>query len=93
MRNFRGQPETELATTGCLERLVTAGTPQIVADQMLELRREVGEFGTLPYTGHDRADPAIAEPIRVNMLTRLSRKPTAQSLILTDQRKAVPSLY
>jgi alkanesulfonate monooxygenase SsuD/methylene tetrahydromethanopterin reductase-like flavin-dependent oxidoreductase (luciferase family) len=60
MRDFPGQPDSELSTRRCLERLVIAGTPQSVADRILEFRDEVGAFGTLLYTGHDWADPALA---------------------------------
>jgi alkanesulfonate monooxygenase SsuD/methylene tetrahydromethanopterin reductase-like flavin-dependent oxidoreductase (luciferase family) len=60
MRDFRDQPDSELSTRRCLERLVIAGTPESVADQILEFRNEVGAFGTLLYTGHDWADPALA---------------------------------
>jgi alkanesulfonate monooxygenase SsuD/methylene tetrahydromethanopterin reductase-like flavin-dependent oxidoreductase (luciferase family) len=60
MRDFPGQPESELAPQRCLERLVIAGTPSSVADQILAFRQEVGAFGTLLYTGHDWADPALA---------------------------------
>ena len=60
MRDYHEQPESELSTGRCVERLVIAGTPQSVADQILEFRREVGAFGTLLYTGHDWADPALA---------------------------------
>lgn len=60
MRDFSGQPDSELSTRRCLERLVIAGTPQSVADRILEFRDEVGAFGTLLYTGHDWADPALA---------------------------------
>ncbi|MBS0335857.1 MAG: LLM class flavin-dependent oxidoreductase [Proteobacteria bacterium] len=60
MRDFPGQPDSELTATRCLERLVIAGTPQSVAEQILEFRREVGPFGTLLYTGHDWTDPALA---------------------------------
>lgn len=60
MRDDPGQPDTELATGRCLERLVIAGTPQGVADQILAFRDEVGEFGTLLYTGHDWVEPALA---------------------------------
>jgi alkanesulfonate monooxygenase SsuD/methylene tetrahydromethanopterin reductase-like flavin-dependent oxidoreductase (luciferase family) len=42
------------------ERLVIAGTPQSVADQILAFRREVGAFGSLLYTGHDWVDPVLA---------------------------------
>jgi alkanesulfonate monooxygenase SsuD/methylene tetrahydromethanopterin reductase-like flavin-dependent oxidoreductase (luciferase family) len=60
MRDFPGQPDSELSTRRLLERLVIAGTPQSVADRILEFREEVGAFGTLLYTGHDWADPALA---------------------------------
>ncbi len=43
-----------------MERLVIAGTPRSVADQISALRSEVGAFGTLLYTGHDWTDPALA---------------------------------
>ncbi|HZD51965.1 MAG TPA: LLM class flavin-dependent oxidoreductase [Woeseiaceae bacterium] len=60
MRDFPGQPDSELSSRRCLERLVIAGTPQSVAERILEFRDEVGAFGTLLYTGHDWADAALA---------------------------------
>jgi alkanesulfonate monooxygenase SsuD/methylene tetrahydromethanopterin reductase-like flavin-dependent oxidoreductase (luciferase family) len=60
MRDFPDQPDSELSTKRCIERLVIAGTPQSVADQILAFRNEVGAFGTLLYTGHDWTDPALA---------------------------------
>jgi alkanesulfonate monooxygenase SsuD/methylene tetrahydromethanopterin reductase-like flavin-dependent oxidoreductase (luciferase family) len=60
MRDDPGQPDSELATRRCVGRLVIAGTPQSVADQILAFRKEVGAFGTLLYTGHDWVDPALA---------------------------------
>jgi alkanesulfonate monooxygenase SsuD/methylene tetrahydromethanopterin reductase-like flavin-dependent oxidoreductase (luciferase family) len=60
MRDFPGQPDSELSTHRCAERLVIAGTPESVADQILAFRADVGPFGTLLYTGHDWADPALA---------------------------------
>ncbi len=60
IRDFAGQPDSELSTARCIERLVIAGTVQSVAEQILAFRSEVGEFGTLLYTGHDWADPALA---------------------------------
>jgi alkanesulfonate monooxygenase SsuD/methylene tetrahydromethanopterin reductase-like flavin-dependent oxidoreductase (luciferase family) len=60
MRDFPGQPDSELSTRRCIERLVIAGTPESVADQILAFRNDVGGFGTLLYTGHDWADPALA---------------------------------
>ena len=55
MRDYPAQPDSELSTRRCLERLVIAGTPQSVADQILAFRHDVGAFGTLLYTGHDWA--------------------------------------
>jgi alkanesulfonate monooxygenase SsuD/methylene tetrahydromethanopterin reductase-like flavin-dependent oxidoreductase (luciferase family) len=60
MRDRPGQPDSELVLERCLERLVIAGTPDSVADQILAFRREVGQFGTLLYTGHDWVEPALA---------------------------------
>jgi len=60
MRDYPGQPDSELSTRRCVERLVIAGTPQSVADRILALRNEIGAFGTLLYTGHDWIDPALA---------------------------------
>ena len=60
MRNFPGQPDSELTPRRCAERLVIVGTPQSVADQILAFRNDVGAFGTLLYTGHDWADPPLA---------------------------------
>jgi alkanesulfonate monooxygenase SsuD/methylene tetrahydromethanopterin reductase-like flavin-dependent oxidoreductase (luciferase family) len=60
MRDRPGQLASELMPERCLERLVIAGTPASVADQILAFRREVGGFGTLLYTGHDWVEPALA---------------------------------
>jgi alkanesulfonate monooxygenase SsuD/methylene tetrahydromethanopterin reductase-like flavin-dependent oxidoreductase (luciferase family) len=60
MRDQPSQPDSELVLERCLERLVITGTPGSVADQILAFRREVGEFGTLLYTGHDWVEPALA---------------------------------
>lgn len=60
LRDRPGEPDAELELERCLARLVIAGTPGSVADQILAFRREVGEFGTLLYTGHDWVEPALA---------------------------------
>ena len=60
MRDYPDQPGSEQSTKRCIERLVIAGTPDSVADQILAFRNHVGAFGTLLYTGHDWADPALA---------------------------------
>ena len=60
MRDDPEQPDSELSLKRVLERLVIAGTPETVADQLLALRNDVGPFGTLLYTGHDWADPELS---------------------------------
>jgi len=60
MKDHPEQADTDITLKRTLERLVIAGTPERVADQLLALRREVGGFGTLLYTGHDQADPGLS---------------------------------
>jgi alkanesulfonate monooxygenase SsuD/methylene tetrahydromethanopterin reductase-like flavin-dependent oxidoreductase (luciferase family) len=60
MCNHPGEPDFGYSTKRCIERLVIAGTPQSVADQILAFRDDVGAFGTLLYTGHDWSDPTLA---------------------------------
>lgn len=71
------QSESELSTKRCLERLVIAGTPDSVAEQIRAFREDVGEFGTLLYTGHDWTDAAMArrsmELMANEVLPRLAR--------------------
>lgn len=61
LRDHPEQPDSELSLGRCLERLVIAGTAESVAEQILELRDRVGPFGTLLYTGHDWANPALSQ--------------------------------
>jgi alkanesulfonate monooxygenase SsuD/methylene tetrahydromethanopterin reductase-like flavin-dependent oxidoreductase (luciferase family) len=77
MRDYSGQPDSELSIRRCVERLVIAGTPERVADRILALRNEVGAFGTLLYTGHDWTDPALSrrsmELMAYEVLPRIDR--------------------
>lgn len=69
-RRARGQLDTfkhDLAMSDAectldyvLKHLVIHGTPERVAEQIMDLRRTAGPFGTLLYCGHDWADPALA---------------------------------
>jgi len=60
MRDDPACADSDLDLERCLERLVITGTPQMVADQILDFRQDVGEFGTLLYTGHDWVEPGPA---------------------------------
>jgi len=53
-------PEAGLGLEETLSRLIIAGTPEQVAEQIIAFRERVGPFGTLLYTGHDWVDPALA---------------------------------
>ncbi|MGI9658204.1 MAG: LLM class flavin-dependent oxidoreductase [Gaiellaceae bacterium] len=43
-----------------MDSLIISGTVNSVTEQVLALREQVGEFGTLVYAGHDWADPPLA---------------------------------
>jgi alkanesulfonate monooxygenase SsuD/methylene tetrahydromethanopterin reductase-like flavin-dependent oxidoreductase (luciferase family) len=53
-------PDEDITTDYLLERLVIAGTPEEVTQQLLAFRETVGDFGTLLYCGMDWVDPALA---------------------------------
>ena len=63
MRDFPGQLDSELSTQRCLERLVIAGTPQSVADQILAFRtrgRRIRHAALhRPRLGRSSARPAL----------------------------------
>jgi alkanesulfonate monooxygenase SsuD/methylene tetrahydromethanopterin reductase-like flavin-dependent oxidoreductase (luciferase family) len=54
------QPDSDVTLESTVDSLVIAGTVDSVVDQVLALREQVGEFGTLVYAGHDWLDPALA---------------------------------
>jgi len=51
--------DDEVTLEGVLEECVIWGTPDKVADELLGLREEVGDFGTLLYAGKDWADKEL----------------------------------
>jgi alkanesulfonate monooxygenase SsuD/methylene tetrahydromethanopterin reductase-like flavin-dependent oxidoreductase (luciferase family) len=52
--------DDDLTVDGVLDGLVIWGTPDKVADELLQFQETVGEFGTLLYAGKDWVDPALA---------------------------------
>lgn len=56
----RETPDETITLDFVCERLVIAGTPERVADELLAFRDEVGGFGTLLYCGVDWVDPRLA---------------------------------
>jgi alkanesulfonate monooxygenase SsuD/methylene tetrahydromethanopterin reductase-like flavin-dependent oxidoreductase (luciferase family) len=55
------QSDSELTTDYMVNKLVLCGSPNKVADQILALREEVGDFGEIVYAGMDWVDPALAK--------------------------------
>jgi len=52
----QSMPDSDVTLDYVLDRLVIYGDPSSVADQVLEFRDEVGDFGQLVYAGHDWTD-------------------------------------
>jgi alkanesulfonate monooxygenase SsuD/methylene tetrahydromethanopterin reductase-like flavin-dependent oxidoreductase (luciferase family) len=52
----RDQPDDEVTLDAICDQLITYGTPDKVADEILKYRETVGDFGTLLYAGKDWAD-------------------------------------
>ncbi|QNN54566.1 LLM class flavin-dependent oxidoreductase [Nocardioides mesophilus] len=52
----RDQPDDEITLDYVLDKLVITGTPSSVAEQVLALQEETGEFGELVYAGMDWVD-------------------------------------
>jgi alkanesulfonate monooxygenase SsuD/methylene tetrahydromethanopterin reductase-like flavin-dependent oxidoreductase (luciferase family) len=54
------QPDESVTTDLLLDRLVIAGEPSRVVEELLAFREQIGDFGTLLYCGVDWVDPGIA---------------------------------
>jgi alkanesulfonate monooxygenase SsuD/methylene tetrahydromethanopterin reductase-like flavin-dependent oxidoreductase (luciferase family) len=52
----RDQPDDEVTLESVCDALITYGTPDKVADELLKYRETVGDFGTLLYAGKDWTD-------------------------------------
>jgi len=55
-KTHRDQPDDEVTLDFVCEKLIIHGSPSKVADKVLALREEIGDFGTLLYAGKDWAD-------------------------------------
>lgn len=59
-KEYREQPDEEITVEYVMDRLVIAGTPASVTNQILAFRENVGDFGTLVYVGVDWQDATLA---------------------------------
>jgi alkanesulfonate monooxygenase SsuD/methylene tetrahydromethanopterin reductase-like flavin-dependent oxidoreductase (luciferase family) len=60
-KTHQDQPDSELTMDYMLDKLVIWGTPDKVADELLKLREEAGDFGEIVYANMDWVDPALAK--------------------------------
>ncbi len=70
----RDEPDEEITLDGVLSRLVIAGTPDSVAQQLVALHESIGPFGELVYAGMDWVDPDLARRSMELMTTEVMPK-------------------
>jgi alkanesulfonate monooxygenase SsuD/methylene tetrahydromethanopterin reductase-like flavin-dependent oxidoreductase (luciferase family) len=70
-------PDSECTLEYVLSELMIFGTPERVAEQIVDLRRTAGPFGTLLYCGHDWHDAKLArrsmELMATEVMPRVNR--------------------
>ena len=84
-KTHRDQPDDEVTLDGICDQLIIRGSPNKVAEQILEFREQVGDFGTLLYAGKDWRDPKLAK----RSMTLLAEKvmPKVNAAIKKSARK------
>ena len=73
----RDQPDDEVTLDSVCDALITYGTPDKVADEILRYRETVGDFGTLLYAGKDWADKELGRRSMVLMAEKVMPKVNA----------------
>ena len=64
-------PDESVTLASVMEQLVIHGSPEKVADELLALKGQTGEFGTLLYAGVDWADRELARESMVLMAEKV----------------------
>ena len=59
---------------GICNELIIHGTPDKVADDILQYRERVGDLGTLLYAGKDSRDPELAKRSMVSLAEKVLPK-------------------
>ena len=70
----RDQPDDEVTLESVCDALITYGTPDKVADELLAYRETVGDFGTLLYAGKDWKDPELGRRSMVLLAEKVMPK-------------------
>lgn len=71
------QPDEEVTLEGVMKQLIIHGSPGRVADQILALREQIGDFGTLLYAGMDWQDRELARQSMVLLAEQVMPKVNA----------------
>jgi alkanesulfonate monooxygenase SsuD/methylene tetrahydromethanopterin reductase-like flavin-dependent oxidoreductase (luciferase family) len=79
-KTSRDMPDDEVTLDFVCDKLVTWGTPDKVADELLAFREEVGAFGTMLYAGHDWADRELGRRSMVLLAEKVLPQVNAASL-------------
>ncbi|WP_405404393.1 LLM class flavin-dependent oxidoreductase [Paracoccus sp. Ld10] len=67
----QSMPDEAVTLEHVMDRLVTFGTPDKVADELLAFRELTGQFGTLLYAGHDWVDTDLARRSKILMAEKV----------------------
>ena len=73
----RDQPDDEVTLDSVCDALITYGTPDKVADELLKYRETVGDFGTLLYAGKDWTDRELGRRSMVLLAEKVLPKVNA----------------
>jgi len=73
----RDQPDDEVTLDTVCDQLITYGTPDKVADELIKYAQTVGDFGTLLYAGKDWADRELGRRSMILMAEKVMPKVNA----------------
>jgi alkanesulfonate monooxygenase SsuD/methylene tetrahydromethanopterin reductase-like flavin-dependent oxidoreductase (luciferase family) len=73
----RDQPDDEVTLDMVCDKLITWGSVDKVADELLKYREEVGEFGKLLYAGKDWADRDLGRKSMILLAEKVMPKVNA----------------
>ncbi|MGA7971380.1 MAG: LLM class flavin-dependent oxidoreductase [Pseudolabrys sp.] len=76
-KTHRDQPDDEVTLDTVCDALITYGTPDKVADELLKYRETVGDFGTLLYAGKDWTDRELGRRSMVLLAEKVLPKVNA----------------
>ena len=76
-KTHRDQPDDEVTLDNICDALITYGTPDKVADELLKYRDTVGDFGTLLYAGKDWKDRELGRRSMVLLAEKVLPKVNA----------------